>query len=56
MFSHESFCGNKELKKKCLSPMHEKVRFEKSKGQPQEFWFLVLTIDGSTLPKDCVEE
>ena len=28
--------------------------FEKRRGQPQEFWS--LTIDGSTLPKDCVED
>ena len=26
----------------------------KEKGQPREFWSLVSTIDGSTLPKDCV--
>ena len=30
--------------------------FEKRRGQPQEFWSLVSTIDGSTLPQDCVEE
>ena len=30
--------------------------FEKRRGQPQEFWSLVSTIDGSTLPKDCVED
>ena len=30
--------------------------FEKRRGQPREFWFLVSTIDGSTLPQDCVEE
>ena len=25
-------------------------------GNPPEFWCLVLTIDGGTLPQDCVEE
>ena len=30
--------------------------FEKSRGQPREFWSLVSIIDGSTLPQDCVEE
>ena len=30
--------------------------FEKRKGQPWEFWSLVSTKDGSTLPQDCVEE
>ena len=30
--------------------------FEKRRGQPREFWSLILTIDGSTLPQDCVEE
>ena len=30
--------------------------FEKRRGQPQEFWSLVSTIDGSTLPQDCAEE
>ena len=30
--------------------------FEKRRGQPREFWSLVSTIDGSTLPQDCVEE
>ena len=30
--------------------------FEKRKGQPREFWSLVSTIDGSTLPQDFVEE
>ena len=30
--------------------------FEKIRGQPREFWSLVSTIDGSTLPQDCVEE
>ena len=30
--------------------------FEKRRGQPQEFWSLVSTIDGSTLPQYCVEE
>ena len=29
--------------------------FEKRKGQSLEFWSLVSTIDGSTLPQDCVE-
>ena len=29
---------------------------EKRRGQPQEFWSLVSTIDGSTLPQNCVEE
>ena len=29
---------------------------EKRRGQPLEFWSLVATIDGSTLPQDCVEE
>ena len=28
----------------------------KEKEQPQEFWSLVSTIDGSTLPQDYVEE
>ena len=28
--------------------------FEKRRGQPREFWSLVSTIDGSTLPQDCV--
>ena len=31
-------------------------KFEKRMGQPREFWSLVSTIDGSTLPQDCVEE
>ena len=30
--------------------------FEKRRGQPREFWSLVSTINGSTLPQDCVEE
>ena len=30
--------------------------FEKRRGQPWEFWSLVSTIDGSTLPQDCLEE
>ena len=30
--------------------------FEKRRGQPQEFWSLVSTIDGSTLPQDCVKD
>ena len=30
--------------------------FEKRRGQPREFWSLVSTIDGSTLPQDCVKE
>ena len=30
--------------------------FEKRRGQPREFWFLVSTIDGSTLPQECVED
>ena len=30
--------------------------FEKKWGQPRELWSLVSTIDGSTLPQDCVEE
>ena len=30
--------------------------FEKRRGQPRKFWSLVSTIDGSTLPQDCVEE
>ena len=30
--------------------------FEKVRGQPWEFWSLVSTIDGSTLPQDCVKE
>ena len=30
--------------------------FEKRRGQPREFWSLVSTTDGSTLPQDCVEE
>ena len=29
--------------------------FKKRRGQPQEFWYVVSTIDGSTLPQDCVE-
>ena len=29
--------------------------FEKRRGQPGEFWSLVSTIDGSTLPQDCVK-
>ena len=28
--------------------------FEKRRGHPREFWSLVSTIDGSTLPQDCV--
>ena len=27
--------------------------FKKSRGQPREFWSLVTTIDGNTLPEDC---
>ena len=30
--------------------------FEKRRGQPREFWSLVSTIDGGTLPQDCVED
>ena len=30
--------------------------FEKKRGQPWEFWSLVSTIDGSTLPQVGVEE
>ena len=30
--------------------------FEKRRGQPREFWSLVSTIDGSTLPQVGVEE
>ena len=30
--------------------------FKMRRWQSQEFWSLVSTIDGSTLPKDCVEE
>ena len=30
--------------------------FEERRGQPREFWSLFSTIDGSTLPQDCVEE
>ena len=30
--------------------------FKKRRGQPREFWSLVSTIDGSTLPQDCVED
>ena len=30
--------------------------FEKRRGQPWEYWSLVSTIDGCTLPQDCVEE
>ena len=29
--------------------------FEKRRRQPREFWSLFSTIDGSTLPQDCVE-
>ena len=29
---------------------------EKRRGKPWEFWSLVSTIDGSTLPQDCVQE
>ena len=30
--------------------------FEKRKWQPREFWSLVSTVDGCTLPRDCAEE
>ena len=30
--------------------------FKKKRGQPREFWSHVSTIDGNTLPLDCVEE
>ena len=30
--------------------------FEMRRGQTREFWSLDSTIDGSTLPQDCVEE
>ena len=30
--------------------------FEMRRGQPQEFWSLVSTIDGSRQPQDCVED
>ena len=30
--------------------------FKKIRGQSREFWSLVSTIDGSTLPQDCVED
>ena len=33
-----------------------RLLFEKRRGQPREFWSLISTIDGSTLPQDCVEE
>ena len=42
-----------------LSPMHIKdprFLFKKRRGQPWEFWSLVSTKDGSTLPQVCVEE
>ena len=42
-----------------LSPMHKKdprLLFEKRSDQPQEFWSLVSSLNGSTLPQYCVEE
>ena len=35
---------------------HPRFLFEKRRGQPLEFWSHVSTIDGNTLPQDCVEE
>ena len=35
---------------------YPRVLFEQRREQPREFWSLVSTIDGSTLPQDCVEE
>ena len=32
-----------------------RIPCEKRRGQPREFWSLVSTIDGSTLPQDCVD-
>ena len=57
-------CSGPQLPKGCgcigfLSPMHiqdPRFLFEKRREQPRELWSLVSTIDGSTLPQDCVEE
>ena len=36
-----------------ISQKDPRFLFEKRRGQSQEFWSLVSTIDGSTLPQDC---
>ena len=40
----------------CYAQKDPRFPFEKRRGQPREFRSLVSTIDGSTLPQDCVEE
>ena len=39
-----------------LCTKRSQISIEKRRGQPREFWSLASTIDGSTLPQDCVEE
>ena len=42
-----------------MSPMNKKITdsyLKRAESNPREFWFYVSTIDGSTLPQDCVEE
>ena len=39
-----------------LCTKYPRFLFQKRRGQPQEFWSLISTIDGSTLLKDCVDE
>ena len=64
MFHASYYWRGPQLLKGCgclgfLSPMHKKIPdsySKKRRGQPREFWSLVLTIDGSTLLQDCVED
>ena len=39
-----------------LCTKRSQIPIKKGRGQPREFWSLVSTIDGSTLPQDCLEE
>ena len=39
-----------------LCTKRSQIPIRKEKGQPREFWSLIITIDGGTLPQDCVEE
>ena len=39
-----------------LCQKRSQIPNRKEKGATPEFWSLVSTIDGSTLPQDCVEE
>ena len=39
-----------------LCTERSQIPIRKEKGATQEFWSLVSTIDGGTIPQDCVEE